>query len=56
MVFLREQLTHFIGETVVEAKGRPRDHEPLLKEKIGKSARSCYFCDKCQRLSLPNNL
>ena len=28
----------------------PRDHIPLRKEKIGKSRRSCYFCDKCQRL------
>lgn len=29
-----------------------RDHIPLLKEKIGKPARSCYFCDKCQKLYL----
>mgnify|MGYP003576342310 CR=1 FL=1 len=28
----------------------PRDHIPLLKEKIGKSSRSCYFCEKCQKL------
>lgn len=30
----------------------PRDHIPVRKEKIGKSRRSCYFCDKCQRLYL----
>jgi endonuclease-8 len=28
----------------------PRDYIPLLKEKIGKSGRSCYFCDRCQQL------
>lgn len=28
----------------------PRDHIQLQKEKIGKSRRSCYFCDKCQSL------
>lgn len=32
----------------------PRDYIPLRKEKIGKSGRSCYFCDKCQQLYLPD--
>ncbi|GEO09075.1 endonuclease [Segetibacter aerophilus] len=41
---------------VYKKKECPRDHVPLLKEKIGKSARSCYFCDKCQQLYLPDNL
>lgn len=27
-----------------------RDHIPLRKEKIGKSRRSCHYCDKCQKL------
>jgi endonuclease-8 len=27
-----------------------RDHIPIQKQKIGKSGRSCYFCDKCQKL------
>lgn len=27
-----------------------RDHIPVLKEKIGKNNRTCYFCDKCQLL------
>lgn len=31
-----------------------RDKIPLLKEKIGKPARSCYFCEKCQKLYLPD--
>jgi endonuclease-8 len=31
----------------------PRDHTPFLKAKIGRPPRSCYFCDKCQRLYLP---
>lgn len=35
---------------VYRKKECPRDHIPILKEKIGKSRRSCYFCDKCQRL------
>lgn len=34
----------------------PRDHIPLRKEKIGRSKRTCYFCDRCQYLYLPNNL
>jgi endonuclease-8 len=34
----------------------PRDHIPIRKEKIGKSRRSCYFCDKCQKLYLPAEL
>jgi len=32
----------------------PRDDIPLQKQKIGKSGRSCYFCDKCQQLYLPD--
>lgn len=28
----------------------PRDHIPIIRQKIGKSKRTCYFCDKCQRL------
>ncbi|ALJ00434.1 hypothetical protein [Rufibacter tibetensis] len=31
----------------------PRDHTPFLKGNIGKPARSCYYCEKCQRLYLP---
>jgi endonuclease-8 len=31
-----------------------RDNIPLRKESIGKSGRSCYFCDKCQQLYLPD--
>jgi endonuclease-8 len=34
----------------------PRDHVPLRKEKIGRSKRTCYFCDRCQHLYLPFNL
>ncbi|HKG70158.1 MAG TPA: hypothetical protein VKA92_14895, partial [Segetibacter sp.] len=41
---------------VYKKKECPRDHLPILKEKIGKSARSCYFCDKCQRLYLHHNM
>ena len=41
---------------VYKKKECPRDHLPILKEKIGKSARSCYFCDKCQRLYLNDNM
>lgn len=40
---------------VYKKKECPRDRVPLLKEKIGKSARSCYFCDKCQKLYIPDN-
>jgi endonuclease-8 len=32
----------------------PRDHIPLRVEKLGKSGRSCYYCDKCQQLYLPD--
>ena len=32
----------------------PRDYIPLRKEKLGKSGRSCYFCDKCQHLYVPD--
>ncbi|RDC62477.1 endonuclease [Adhaeribacter pallidiroseus] len=28
----------------------PRDLVPLRKEKLGKTKRSCYFCEKCQEL------
>jgi len=31
-----------------------RDHIALRKEKIGKSGRTCYYCDKCQQLYLPD--
>lgn len=31
-----------------------RDDIPLRKEKIGKSRRTSYFCDKCQHLYLPD--
>ena len=41
---------------VYKKKECPRDHLPILKEKIGKSARSCYFCDKCQRLYPDDNM
>ncbi|HEX8461803.1 MAG TPA: endonuclease [Segetibacter sp.] len=34
----------------------PRDHTSLIKEKIGKSGRSCYFCDKCQKLYVKDKL
>lgn len=33
-----------------------RDKMPIQKTKIGKSRRSCYFCDKCQQLYLENNI
>lgn len=32
----------------------PRDRLPLLQQKIGKSGRTSYFCDKCQTLYLPD--
>lgn len=41
---------------VYKKKECPRDHLPILKEKIGKSKRSCYFCNKCQRLFVPHNI
>lgn len=40
---------------IYKKKECPRDYIPILKEKIGKSGRSCYFCDKCQKLYLPDN-
>jgi len=39
---------------VYQQKICPRDQIPLRKEKIGKSGRSSYFCDKCQHLYLPD--
>lgn len=41
---------------VYKRKECPRDHIPILKQKIGKSGRSCYFCDKCQLLYVPDDL
>lgn len=41
---------------VYKKKECHRDHIPVQKEKIGKSKRSCYFCDKCQRLYLHDNI
>jgi len=41
---------------VYKKKECPRDYIPLLKQKIGKSGRSCYFCDKCQKLYLGENI
>ena len=37
---------------VYKKKECPRDLIPIRKEKIGKSGRSCYYCDKCQKLYL----
>lgn len=33
-----------------------RDQIPIRKEKIGKTGRTCYFCDKCQMLYSPHKL
>lgn len=41
---------------VYRQKECPRDHTPLRKEKIGKTGRSCYFCDKCQMLYVPDGI
>ena len=41
---------------VYKKKECPRDHIPVIKQKIGKSGRSCYFCDRCQRLYVGNNI
>ncbi len=41
---------------VYRQKTCPRDHLPLRTEKPGKSGRSCYYCDKCQQLYLPDAL
>ena len=35
---------------VYKRKECKRDQIPIQKQKIGKSGRSCYFCDKCQSL------
>ncbi len=47
-----------IGEQwqVYRQQACPRDHIPLRAEKPGKSGRSCYYCDKCQQLYLPDAL
>ena len=37
---------------VYKRKECVRDHIPIRKEKIGKSGRTCYYCDKCQKLYL----
>ncbi len=41
---------------VYRQKTCPRDHLPLRTEKPGKSGRSCYYCDKCQQLYVPDAL
>ncbi len=41
---------------VYRQKTCPRDHLPLRTEEPGKSGRSCYYCDKCQRLYVPDAL
>lgn len=41
---------------VYKQKECMRDRIPLRKEKIGKSGRSSYFCDKCQQLYLPDSM
>jgi endonuclease-8 len=33
-----------------------RDRIPIQKQKIGKSKRSCYYCDKCQKLYIEDAL
>ncbi|MCC9167709.1 endonuclease [Pontibacter harenae] len=42
--------------SVYRKKICPRDLIPLQKEKIGRQGRTCYFCDKCQQLYLPDNI
>jgi endonuclease-8 len=39
---------------VYRQKACPRDHIPLRAEKLGPSGRSCYYCEKCQQLYLPD--
>ncbi|WP_162052315.1 endonuclease [Pontibacter pamirensis] len=41
---------------VYRQKECPRDRIPLRKEKIGKTGRSCYFCDKCQKLYVHDSI
>ena len=41
------------GWHVYRQRHCPRDHVPLRAEKLGKSRRSCYYCEKCQQLYLP---
>ena len=40
---------------VYRQKTCPRDYMPLQKQKIGKSTRTSYFCDKCQELYVPED-
>ena len=40
---------------IYRQKTCPRDYIPLQKQKIGKSARTSYFCDKCQDLYVPED-
>lgn len=35
---------------IYKKKECPRDHIPVIKEKLGRNKRTCYFCDKCQNL------
>ncbi|HEX8356606.1 MAG TPA: endonuclease [Segetibacter sp.] len=41
---------------VYKKKECPRDNIPLMIGKIGKSGRTCYFCDRCQKLYISNQL
>lgn len=41
---------------VYQKKEGPRDFIPLQKGKTGKQLRSSYYCDRCQRLFLPDVL
>lgn len=50
--WIREGTAHEHWQ-VYKQKICPRDFIPLQQEKIGKSGRSGYFCDKCQHLYLP---
>lgn len=39
---------------VYQQKICPHHHVALRREKIGKSGRSCYYCEMCQQLYLPD--
>ncbi len=41
---------------VYRQKECPRDRVPLRKARLGRPARSCYFCEVCQYLYLPDAL